>query len=76
MSKTISAVFDGVSLRPDEPLGFPPNTRVHLTIESTAPPGDHMSFLETARDLVLDGPPDWSLNLEKYLYGGEPHPHR
>ena len=27
------------------------------------------SFLQTARALKLDGPPDWSARLEEYLYG-------
>jgi hypothetical protein len=30
MTKTIEAVFDGVMLRPDEPLDLPPNTRVRV----------------------------------------------
>jgi hypothetical protein len=30
------------------------------------------SFLRTARALNLDGPPDWSTNLDEYLYGTEP----
>ena len=29
------------------------------------------SFLETAESLQLDGPSDWSENLDKYLYGEE-----
>jgi hypothetical protein len=29
---------------------------------------EHGSFLETARSLNLDGPPDWSSRLEEYLY--------
>lgn len=27
------------------------------------------SFIDTALALNLDGPPDWSENLEEYLYG-------
>jgi hypothetical protein len=27
------------------------------------------SFIDTALALDLDGPPDWSENLEEYLYG-------
>jgi hypothetical protein len=29
------------------------------------------SFLQTARSLNLDGPPDWSANVERYLYSDE-----
>jgi hypothetical protein len=74
MTKTIDAVFDGVTLRPDEPLELPPNTRVRLTIESASPPEAPKSFLRTARALRLAGPRDWSANLEAYLYGERPHP--
>jgi predicted ATP-dependent serine protease len=35
-------------------------------VETTAEPA--LSFLHTARSLNLDGPPDWSANLENYLY--------
>jgi hypothetical protein len=69
MTKSIEAVFDGVTLRPDEPLELPPNTRVRLTIESLPTQGEAGSFLRAARSLGLTGPPDWSSNLEAYLYG-------
>jgi len=72
MTKSIEAVFDGVTLRPDEPLEIPPNTRVRLTIESLPTPGEGGSFLRTARALRLSGPADWSSNLETYLYGENP----
>jgi predicted DNA-binding antitoxin AbrB/MazE fold protein len=75
MMKTIEAVFDGKVLRPENPLGLEPNTRVRITIETMEPvPERAISFLRTARSLNLDGPPDWALNLDTYLYGGEsPH---
>jgi hypothetical protein len=69
MTKTIEAFFDGMTLRPDEPLDLPPNTRVRVTIESAATLGTPGSFLDTARSLELSGPCDWSRNLEAYLYG-------
>jgi hypothetical protein len=72
MTKTIEAVFDGKTLRPDGPLDLAPNTRVRLTIEAPSPSRAPMSFLRTARSLRLDGPADWSVNLEKYLYGKRP----
>jgi hypothetical protein len=68
MTKTIEAVFDGETLRPDEPLELPPNTRVRLTIETQSPSKVPQSFLRTARSLGLSGPSDWSANLETYLY--------
>jgi hypothetical protein len=69
MTKTIEAVFDGETLRPDEPLELAPNTRVRLTIETASSPCQApMSFLRTALSLRLDGPVDWSARLEEYLY--------
>lgn len=75
MSKTLEAIFDGEVLRPEEPLELAPDTRVRITIETTnddtqSPPA---SFLQTARELKLDAPPDWSDNLEEYLYSRESH---
>ncbi|MFZ0962869.1 MAG: antitoxin family protein [Terriglobia bacterium] len=72
MTKSIEAVFDGVTLRPNEPLELPPNTRVRVTIESLPAASEAGSFLRTARTLKLTGPPDWSSNLETYLYGESP----
>jgi hypothetical protein len=72
MSKTIEAFFDGEALHPDAPLEIPRNTRVRLTIEGPVIPPATESFLRTARALKLTGPPDWSANLEAYLYDQKP----
>lgn len=71
---TVHATFDGEVLRLEEPLQLPPNTRVRVTIELAAPPTrpeGRRSFLQTARALELEGPPDWSSRLEDYLYSPE-----
>ena len=60
MTRKIKAVFDGETLRPEEPLELAANTRVRLTIETSSPAKASMSFLRTARSLKLDGPADWS----------------
>lgn len=73
MIKTIGALFDGETLRPDAPLEILPNTRVRVTIESPVSPAVPASFLHTARALALSGPRDWSANLEAYLYGQKAH---
>ena len=74
MTQTVDATFDGVVLRPETALALEPNTRVRLTVEvlpaDSAPP----SFLRTARGLGLSGPPDWSANLDGYLYGDGDRP--
>lgn len=72
MVRTIEAVFDGEVLRPETALALEPNTRVRITIETVEPsPPKAKSFLDTARSLNVDGPPDWALNIEAYLYGGK-----
>jgi predicted DNA-binding antitoxin AbrB/MazE fold protein len=73
MVKTIDALFDGTVFHPTQPVALAPNTRVRMTIETVLPvEGQTASFLRTARALNLDGPPDWSANLDEYLYGGDP----
>jgi hypothetical protein len=72
MVKTIDALFDGTVFHPTEPVALAPNTRVRMTIETMPPAEGHTaSFLRTARALNLDGPPDWSANIDEYLYGGD-----
>jgi predicted DNA-binding antitoxin AbrB/MazE fold protein len=72
MSTTIEATFDGSVFRPVSPVDLEPNTTVRLAIEPLpAKVGKPASFLQTARSLNLEGPPDWASNLDKYLYGEE-----
>ncbi|HXU45381.1 MAG TPA: hypothetical protein VN783_07640 [Thermoanaerobaculia bacterium] len=71
----LTAVFDGQVLRPDSPLELAPNTRVRLILEPTTDVVPKASsFLRVARELELDGPPDWSERLDDYLYGDSPLP--
>ncbi|MCF2148021.1 hypothetical protein IQ276_016635 [Desmonostoc muscorum LEGE 12446] len=69
MVQKITAVFNGKVFYPSEPIALPINTRVRISVE-ILPPGEHetVSFLQTARSLNLDGSPDWSANIDKYLY--------
>ncbi len=69
MTQTLEAVFDGEVLCPQEPLELEPNTRVRIVVESLPPDGEEpISFLRLAPTLNLQGPPDWSQNVDKYLY--------
>ncbi|MEC4816335.1 MAG: hypothetical protein SAK29_24165 [Scytonema sp. PMC 1069.18] len=70
--KEIVAVFDGKVFHPTEPIILPANTRVKIIIETlqTEQP-ETRSFLQTARSLNLEGPSDWSTQLDKYLYAQE-----
>ena len=65
MGKTMYAIFDGHVLCPDEAIELEPNTRVKITIETEdEPQTKRKSFLQTARSLQLEGPPDWSENFD------------
>ena len=70
MTRSMTATFDGEVLRPDEPVGLEPNTKVRITIEEAERPANKtLSFLDTAASLNLEGPSDWSARFEDYLYG-------
>ncbi len=71
MIQILEAVFDGTTLHPTVPLHLEAGTRVRITIESLflETPEEPKSFLQTAKSLHLQGIPDWSANLDHYLYG-------
>jgi len=75
MTRTVQARFDGKAFYPEEPLPIAPDTTVLLTVEApggedAAPgQGEPYSFLKLAQSLNLEGPEDWSENLDDYLYG-------
>lgn len=72
MVQTIEALFDGTVFRPVEPMTLAPNTHVRITVETMPSPKEEASsFLHTARALRLDGPPDWSANIDEYLSDGD-----
>lgn len=69
-AKIITAMFDGRAFYPLETIALPVNTRVRLNIEVLPSPAQAtVSFLATARSLQLQGPADWSANIDKYFYG-------
>jgi predicted DNA-binding antitoxin AbrB/MazE fold protein len=72
MDTIIEATFDGSVFHPADAVPLKPNTMVRLTIQSLPSSGKTgSSFLKTARQLELQGPPDWASNLDHYLYGKE-----
>jgi predicted DNA-binding antitoxin AbrB/MazE fold protein len=72
VGKTIEAVSDGAILHLKEPLDLKKGTRVRIVIEAVeaVEVGEEklLSFLQTAKNLRLQGPPDWSTNTQHYLY--------
>ena len=70
MIKRLKAIFDGNVFRPVEPLDLEPNTEVQITLDiPEAATTAGASFLDIAENLKLDGPADWSSNVDRYLYG-------
>jgi len=69
MRNIIEATFDGKVFRPNKPVRLQPNTHVRIIIEpENAPHEDtQASFLKTAKSLKIDGPSDWSENIDHYL---------
>lgn len=78
---TFDAHFDGEHLLPEEPVVLPQNVRLRVTVvtsqvESTNvepsnpinEPRDVFGIIEAECGLV-DGPADWSTELDHYLYG-------
>ena len=70
MTRTIEATFDGEVLRPTETLDIAPQSKVWITVE-TSDKTKPLSFLDAAVAASIEGPVDWSENLEAYLYGGK-----
>ena len=68
MTMQILAVYDGEVLRPDRPLNLEPNARVTLVVTTPDTSEPRESFLDTAMSINLEGPADWSENLDRYLY--------
>jgi hypothetical protein len=71
MSQQLEAIFDGTSLQLQEPLNLEIGTRVRIIVESIEPieSTQPKTFLQTARSLQLQGEPDWSEQIDQYLYG-------
>jgi predicted DNA-binding antitoxin AbrB/MazE fold protein len=69
MTEIIEATFDGKVFLPDQPVRLRANTHVKIRIESemASETAKQKSFLGTARSLNLNGPEDWSENIDHYL---------
>lgn len=71
MSRTITAVFDGETLRPLEPLDLEPNTEYRVTIEDPEPLLDEAAYpLAKFAKYAMDmGITDLAEQHDHYLYG-------
>jgi hypothetical protein len=71
MTITVEATFDGEVLRLKRPPDLAPNTRVIVTIQPVEEKdGSPPTFLQTAKSVHIEGPPDLATNVDAYLYGG------
>ncbi len=71
MRKTITATFDGESLRPASPVELEPGRPYRVTIEELPPEprsGDAWSELDALVG-TIDAPEDWAEQHDHYLYG-------
>lgn len=67
--QTLEAIFDGTTLHPELPLNLEAGTRVRIIVESVLPATGQppKTFLQTAKSLQLQGDPDWSEDIDRYL---------
>ena len=75
MTRTVEAVYDGAVLRPETASSW---SRTPASASRwrfcRRPRSRTASFLHTAHSLELQGPVDWSANLDNYLYGDDDQP--
>lgn len=65
MTESIEALFDGKVFRPEKPVKLKANTGVKIIVETVSgAEAKKVPFLRTAKALNLDGPPDWSANID------------
>ena len=71
MELTLEATFDGEVFRPARKIDLEPDTKVEITVkESKQKQGEPYCFLDYAKSVSLDAPPDYATNIDKYLYEG------
>ncbi len=69
--KTLTAVYDGETLRPEGPVDLKPNTRYVVTVEREIQEVESQSAWDVLEKLVgsVDAPEDWAVEHDHYLYG-------
>lgn len=67
---SVRAHFDGKQIQLDEPVKLKPDTRLLITVLNEEKPEDKTLFeLLEAPIGNIEGPEDWSVNHDHYLYG-------
>ena len=73
LTKTVTAIWDGKLIHPDEPLPLPRDTRITITVHAEEPRENEdrdvgvSTFLDVALSLKICGPPDWSERVDYYM---------
>lgn len=70
-TKTITAIFDGEVLRPEDPVDLKPNTRYLLTVEQEVQEARTQNAWDVLKECAgtVEGPEDWAAEHDHYLYG-------
>ncbi|MFN0278620.1 MAG: antitoxin family protein [Pyrinomonadaceae bacterium] len=83
MERIVEATYDGEVFRPDEPVDLASDTKVKVIIEDMPQNGKRLQLVEMPKKAVgkpyawldfaqsanLEGPSDFSTNLDDYLNG-------
>ena len=74
MTQVLKAIFDGKVFRPEGSVRIPAHSPVKLTVQTspTRKKGKPYSLLRKVAAMKLEGPKDFSENLDEYLYHGKP----
>ena len=69
-TKTMTAIFDGEVLRPDEPVDLKPNARYLVTVTQEVQEVQAQSAWDILEELsgTVEGPEDWAAEHDHYLY--------
>jgi hypothetical protein len=73
MSRTATVFFDGVVLRPEEPLEIEPNKRYVITLEDVPPAGGIVWNLLEKLAGTNEAPPDRAEKHDHYTRGTPKH---
>jgi hypothetical protein len=68
MGKTLTAVFDGKVLVPDEPAGLDENERYELTVSKQTGEISIWDVLDRLSG-TIEMPEDWALEHNHYIHG-------
>lgn len=76
MTRTIDLIYDGTVLRPVGPVTLEKGKRYKAQLDDT---GEEPTTIQNPWNLLrsmegmIDGPSDWSTQLDHYLYGMPKH---